>query len=86
MIITVVNSGKIIASGEHSNGIYSHKGTVSNTGTIELGDKNVGIYSDSSKINDLGTIKFNSNNSTAIFVKGSSTIENGKIPYNRKQR
>ncbi|WP_288867506.1 autotransporter domain-containing protein [uncultured Sneathia sp.] len=75
---TVVNSGKIIASGEHSNGIYSHKGTVSNTGTIELGDKNVGIYSDSSKINDLGTIKFNSNNSTAIFVKGSSTIENGK--------
>lgn len=75
---TVVNSGKIIASGEHSNGIYSHKGTVSNTGTIELGDKNVGIYSDSSKINDLGTIKFNSNNSTAIFVKGNSTIENGK--------
>ena len=75
---TVVNSGKIIASGEHSNGIYSHKGTVSNTGTIELGDKNVGIYSDSSKINELGTIKFNSNDSTAIFVKGNSTIENGK--------
>lgn len=75
---TVVNSGKIIALGEHSNGIYSHNGTVSNTGIIELGDKNVGIYSDSSKINDLGTIKFNSNNSTAIFVKGNSTIENGK--------
>ena len=75
---TVINSGKIIASGEHSNGIYSHKGTVSNTGTIELGDKNVGIYSDSSKINDLGTIKFNGNNSTAIFVKGNSTIESGK--------
>ncbi|MBE2989152.1 autotransporter domain-containing protein [Sneathia sp. DSM 16630] len=75
---TVINSGKIIASGEHSNGIYSHKGTISNTGTIELGDKNVGIYSDSSKIKELGTIKFNSNNSTAIFVKGSSTIENGK--------
>lgn len=75
---TVVNSGKIIALGEHSNGIYSHNGTVSNTGIIELGDKNVGIYSDSSKIKELGTIKFNSNNSTAIFVKGSSTIENGK--------
>lgn len=75
---TVVNSGKIIASGEHSNGIYSNKGTVSNTGTIELGDKNVGIYSDSSNIKELGTIKFNSNNSTAIFVKGNSTIENGK--------
>lgn len=74
----VVNSGNIIASGEHSNGIYSNKGTVSNTGTIELGDKNVGIYSDSSNIKDLGTIKFNSNNSTAIFVKGNSTIENGK--------
>ncbi|MDK9582347.1 hypothetical protein QQA44_05895 [Sneathia vaginalis] len=73
-----MNSGKIIASGEHSNGIYSLKGTVSNTGTIELGNKNVGIYSDSSIIKDLGTIKFNSNNSTAIFVKGSSTIENGK--------
>ena len=75
---TVVNSGTIKALGEHSNGIYSNKGTISNTGTIELGDKNVGIYSDSSKINDLGTIKFNSNDSTAIFVKGSSTIENGK--------
>jgi len=75
---TVVNSGTIKALGEHSNGIYSHKGTISNTGTIELGDKNVGIYSDSSNIKDLGTIKFNSNNSTAIFVKGSSTIENGK--------
>ncbi|WP_277287335.1 hypothetical protein, partial [Sneathia sanguinegens] len=75
---TVVNSGKIIASGEHSNGIYSHKGTVSNTGTIELSNKNVGIYSDSSVIKDPGTIKFNSNNSTAIFVKGSSTIESGK--------
>ena len=75
---TVVNSGTIKALGEHSNGIYSHKGTVSNTGTIELGDKNVGIYSDSSKINDLGTIKFNGNDSTAIFVKGSSTIDNGK--------
>ena len=74
----VVNSGKIIASGEHSNGIYSHKGTVSNTGTIELSNKNVGIYSDSSIIKDPGTIKFNSNNSTAIFVKGSSTIESGK--------
>lgn len=75
---TVVNSGKIIASGEHSNGIYSNKGTVSNTGTIELGEKNVGIYSDSSKINELGTIKFNSNDSTAIFVKGNSTIDSGK--------
>ncbi|WP_288862410.1 autotransporter domain-containing protein [uncultured Sneathia sp.] len=75
---TVINSGKIIASGEHSNGIYSHKGTISNTGTIELGDKNVGIYSDSSKIKDLGTIKFNSNDSTAIFVKGNSTIDSGK--------
>ena len=75
---TVINSGKIIASGEHSNGIYSYNGTVSNTGTIELGDKNVGIYSDSSIIKDLGTIKFNSNNSTAIFVKGSSTIDSGK--------
>ena len=75
---TVVNSGTIKALGEHSNGIYSHNGTVSNTGTIELGDKNVGIYSDSSNIKDLGTIKFNSNNSTAIFVKGNSTIENGK--------
>lgn len=75
---TVVNSGKIIASGEHSNGIYSHKGTVSNTGTIELSDQNVGIYSDSSIIKDPGTIKFNSNNSTAIFVKGNSTIESGK--------
>ena len=75
---TVVNSGTIKALGEHSNGIYSHKGTISNTGTIELGDKNVGIYSDSSKIKELGTIKFNSNNSTAIFVKGNSTIENGK--------
>lgn len=74
----VVNSGKIIASGEHSNGIYSHKGTVSNTGTIELSNKNVGIYSDSSIIKDPGTIKFNSNNSTAIFVKGSSKIESGK--------
>lgn len=74
----VVNSGNIIASGEHSNGIYSHKGTVSNTGTIELGDKNVGIYSDSSNIKELGTIKFNSNDSTAIFVKGNSTIESGK--------
>ncbi|WP_375168297.1 autotransporter domain-containing protein [Sneathia vaginalis] len=74
----VGNSGTIKALGEHSNGIYSHKGTVSNTGTIELGDKNVGIYSDSSKINDLGTIKFNSNNSTAIFVKGDSTIESNK--------
>ncbi|MFG5919627.1 autotransporter domain-containing protein [Sneathia vaginalis] len=74
----VGNSGTIKALGEHSNGIYSHKGTISNTGTIELGDKNVGIYSDSSKIKDLGTIKFNSNDSTAIFVKGSSTIENGK--------
>lgn len=75
---TVVNSGTIKALGEHSNGIYSNKGTISNTGTIELGDKNVGIYSDSSNIKDLGTIKFNSNNSTAIFVKGDSTIENGK--------
>ena len=75
---TVVNSGTIKALGEHSNGIYSHKGTVSNTGIIELGDKNVGIYSDSSIIKDLGTIKFNSNNSTAIFVKGSSTIDSGK--------
>lgn len=75
---TVVNSGTIKALGEHSNGIYSHKGTISNTGTIELGDKNVGIYSDSSNIKDLGTIKFNSNNSTAIFVKGNSTIESGK--------
>lgn len=74
----VGNSGTIKALGEHSNGIYSHNGTVSNTGTIELGDKNVGIYSDSSNIKDLGTIKFNSNNSTAIFVKGNSTIENGK--------
>ena len=75
---TVVNSGTIKALGEHSNGIYSHKGTVSNTGTIELGDKNVGIYSDSSNIKELGTIKFNGNNSTAIFVKGNSTIESGK--------
>lgn len=75
---TVVNSGTIKALGEHSNGIYSHKGTVSNTGTIELGDKNVGIYSDSSKIKDLGIIKFNSNDSTAIFVKGNSTIDSGK--------
>lgn len=81
---TVVNSGTIKALGEHSNGIYSHNGTVSNTGTIELGEKNVGIYSDSSNISDspnikeLGTIKFNGNNSTAIFVKGNSTIENGK--------
>ncbi|WP_311677855.1 autotransporter domain-containing protein [Sneathia vaginalis] len=75
---TVVNSGTIKALGEHSNGIYSNKGTVSNTGTIELGEKNVGIYSDSSNIKDLGTIKFNSNNSTAIFVKGDSTIESNK--------
>ncbi|WP_277283240.1 autotransporter domain-containing protein [Sneathia sanguinegens] len=75
---TVVNSGTIKALGEHSNGIYSHKGTISNTGTIELSNKNVGIYSDSSIIKDPGTIKFNSNNSTAIFVKGSSTIESGK--------
>lgn len=75
---TVVNSGTIKALGEHSNGIYSNKGTISNTGTIELGDKNVGIYSDSSNIKDLGTIKFNSNNSTAIFVKGDSTIESNK--------
>ena len=74
----VVNSGTIKALGEHSNGIYSHKGTVSNTGTIELSNKNVGIYSNSSVIKDPGTIKFNSNNSTAIFVKGSSTIESGK--------
>uniref|UniRef100_UPI0028061D35 hypothetical protein n=1 Tax=uncultured Sneathia sp. TaxID=278067 RepID=UPI0028061D35 len=81
---TVVNSGTIKALGEHSNGIYSYNGTVSNTGTIELGEKNVGIYSDSSNISDspnikeLGTIKFNGNNSTAIFVKGNSTIESGK--------
>lgn len=75
---TVVNSGTIKALGEHSNGIYSHKGTVSNTGTIELSNKNVGIYSDSSTIKELGTIKFNGNNSTAIFLKGNSTIESGK--------